>query len=134
MQLPALALILAAVFVWAVMSGRARVISAPIFFVAIGLLLAEGVKLLHLAPDPHLVKLLAEVTLVWVLFADASRVQICTLRQDAGALSAAAGHRAAAHRRTGHVAGDRPARTSVPGTRCCWAPRSLRPTRRSGPP
>jgi NhaP-type Na+/H+ or K+/H+ antiporter len=83
MQLPALALILAAVFVWAVVSGRARVISAPIFFVAVGLLLAEGVKLLHLASDPHLVKLLAEVTLVWVLFADASRVQIATLRHDA---------------------------------------------------
>ena len=83
MQLPALALILAAVFAWAVVSGRARVISAPIFFVAVGLLLAEGVKLLHLASDPHLVKLLAEVTLVWVLFADASRVQIATLRQDA---------------------------------------------------
>jgi sodium/hydrogen antiporter len=83
MQLPALALILAAVFAWAVVSGRARVISAPIFFVAVGLLLAEGVKLLHLASDPHLVKLLAEVTLVWVLFADASRVQIATLRHDA---------------------------------------------------
>ena len=27
---------------------------------------------------------MAEVTLVWVLFADASRVQISTLRQDAG--------------------------------------------------
>jgi NhaP-type Na+/H+ or K+/H+ antiporter len=83
MQLPALGLILAAVFAWAVVSGRARVISAPIFFVAVGLLLAEGVKLLHLAPDPHLTKLLAEVTLVWVLFADASRVQISTLRHDA---------------------------------------------------
>ena len=56
-------------------------------------------KLLHLAPDPHLTKLLAEVTLVWVLFADASRVQIGTLRHDAARYLRVAGHRAAAHRR-----------------------------------
>ncbi len=84
MYLPALALILAAVFVWALVSNRARSISAPIYFVAVGLLLAEGVKLLRIAPDPHVVKLMAEVTLVWVLFADASRVRVSTLRRDAG--------------------------------------------------
>ena len=76
MYLPALALILGAVFVWALVSSRARSISAPIYFVVVGLLLAEGVELLHLAPDPHLTKLMAEVTLVWVLFADASRVRV----------------------------------------------------------
>ncbi|HEY5979161.1 MAG TPA: cation:proton antiporter [Microlunatus sp.] len=84
MYLPALALILGAVFVWALVSGRTRSISAPIYFVAVGLLLAEGVKLLQIAPDPHVTKLMAEVTLVWVLFADASRVRFSTLRDDAG--------------------------------------------------
>jgi NhaP-type Na+/H+ or K+/H+ antiporter len=83
MYLPALALVLGAVFVWALLSNRARSVSAPIYFVAIGLLLAEGVDLLELAPDPHLTKAMAEVTLVWVLFADASRVRIATLRRDA---------------------------------------------------
>lgn len=84
MPLIALALILASLIIWALISGRAQVISAPIFFVLVGLVLAEGVQLLAIAPDPHLVKLVAEVTLVWVLFADASRVRISTLRRDAG--------------------------------------------------
>jgi NhaP-type Na+/H+ or K+/H+ antiporter len=84
MYLPALALILGAVFVWALFSSRARSISAPIYFVVVGLLLAEGVDLLQMAPDPHLTKVMAEVTLVWVLFADASRVRVSTLRRDAG--------------------------------------------------
>ena len=84
MYLPALALVLGAVFVWALVSNRARSISAPIYFVVVGLLLAEGVELLQLAPDPHLTKVMAEVTLVWVLFADASRVRVSSLRRDAG--------------------------------------------------
>ena len=50
MYLPALALVLGAVFVWALVSNRARAISAPIYFVVVGVLLAEGVELLHLAP------------------------------------------------------------------------------------
>ncbi len=83
MELLALTLILAAVFVWALISARATAITAPIFFVVIGLVLAEGVRVLHVAPDPHATKLLAEVTLVWVLFADASRVRASTLRHDA---------------------------------------------------
>ena len=82
MNLSAVALTLGAVFCWALVSARARAISAPIFFVAVGLVLAEGVRLLHVSPDPHAVKILAEVTLVWVLFADASRVRPATLRRD----------------------------------------------------
>jgi NhaP-type Na+/H+ or K+/H+ antiporter len=82
-QLGGLALVLTALVGWALVSDRARVISAPIFFVAVGLLLAEGVDLLHFTLDPHLVKLVAELTLVWVLFADASRVHTSTLRHDA---------------------------------------------------
>ena len=84
MYLPALALVLVAVFVWALVSNRARSLSAPIYFVMVGLLLAEGVELLQLAPDPHITKVMAEVTLVWVLFADASRVRVSSLRRDAG--------------------------------------------------
>ena len=83
MDLTALALTLGAVFVWAVVSHRVASISAPIYFVAVGLALAEGAEILRIVPDPHVVKLLAEVTLVWVLFADASRVRASTLRHDA---------------------------------------------------
>src|SRR5215213_7662973 len=79
-------LVLLVVFVWGLLSarlGRAD-LSAPILFVGVGALLSEG---LHLA-EPEAVreatKLLAEVTLVWVLFADASRVRLREVRADLG--------------------------------------------------
>ena len=82
MDIAALSLVLAAIFAWGVISARAAVISTPIFFVAIGLLMAEGLRLIDLQPDPHTTKIIAEVTLVWVLFADASRVRFSDLRED----------------------------------------------------
>jgi sodium/hydrogen antiporter len=82
MDIAALSLVLAAIFAWGVISARAAVISTPIFFVAIGLLMAEGLRLIDLQPDPHTTKIIAEVTLVWVLFADASRVGFSDLRED----------------------------------------------------
>jgi NhaP-type Na+/H+ or K+/H+ antiporter len=84
MDIAALSLVLAAIFAWGVISARAAAISTPIFFVAIGLLMAEGLRLVDLAPDPHSTKIIAEVTLVWVLFADASRVRFSDLREDFG--------------------------------------------------
>ena len=82
MDVAALSLVLAAIFVWGVISARATAISTPIFFVAIGLLLEEGLKLVHIGADPHATKVIAEVTLVWVLFADACRVRLSDLRDD----------------------------------------------------
>ena len=76
MELGALGLILAAIFVWGTFSARAEAISTPIFFVAIGVAMATSQKLIGLELDPHLIKVIAEVTLVWVLFADASRVGV----------------------------------------------------------
>jgi NhaP-type Na+/H+ or K+/H+ antiporter len=84
MDIAALSLVLAAIFAWGIISARAAVISTPIFFVAIGLILAEGLRLTDLQPDPHSTKIIAEVTLVWVLFADASRVRFSDLREDFG--------------------------------------------------
>ena len=77
------ALVLGCVFLWAVLSTRAEraYLSAPIVFVAVGWLLAEGLDVLH--PGHEAVKVVAETTLVWVLFADASKVQISKLRSDA---------------------------------------------------
>ena len=82
MNVAAASLILAAIFLWGVISARVAAISTPIFFVATGLALAEGLRLVHVEADPHSTKLIAEVTLVWVLFADASRVRFSALRAD----------------------------------------------------
>jgi len=84
MELGALCLTLVAIVLWAGISTRAAVISTPIFFVAVGLVLAEGLHLFDLETDSHQVKIIAEVTLVWVLFADASRIRISDLRADLG--------------------------------------------------
>ena len=84
MELGALCLILAAIFVWGTFSARAAAISTPIFFVATGVVMSQGLEPLQLELDPHLIKVVAEVTLVWVLFADASRVRIADLRADRG--------------------------------------------------
>jgi sodium/hydrogen antiporter len=83
-DIAALSLVLAAIFAWGIIAARAAAISTPIFFVAMGLVMAEGLKLVDLGPDPHSTKIIAEVTLVWVLFADASRVRFAELREDLG--------------------------------------------------
>ncbi|BEL08865.1 cation:proton antiporter [Actinoplanes sichuanensis] len=76
---------LLAVFAWGLWSarlGRAD-LTAPILFVTAGLLLSTGP-----VPDPEAtreaVRMLAEITLVWVLFADAARVGLPEFRADAG--------------------------------------------------
>src|SRR4029453_43007 len=84
MELAALCLTLMAIVLWAGISTRAAGISTPIFFVAVGLVLAEGFHLFDVETDSHQVKIIAEVTLVWVLFADASRIRISDLRADLG--------------------------------------------------
>jgi NhaP-type Na+/H+ or K+/H+ antiporter len=86
MDAAAVALVALVVFAWGLFSarlGRAD-LSAPIVFVAVGLLLSEGLHVIELDVPQEFVKLLAEVTLVWVLFADASRVRLRELRGDLG--------------------------------------------------
>jgi NhaP-type Na+/H+ or K+/H+ antiporter len=63
--------------------GRAD-LSAPIVFVASGLLLSEGLHVIEADVSHEVIKVLAEVTLVWVLFADASRARLRDLRGDLG--------------------------------------------------
>ena len=77
-------IILATVFLWSVFSaalGRAG-ISSAIVFVAAGFALTEIFDLLHVPVEPELVKVVAEVTLVWMLFADASSVRMREFRRD----------------------------------------------------
>jgi sodium/hydrogen antiporter len=83
-ELAVLSLILGSIVLWAAVSTRAAVISTPIFFVAVGVLVAGGLRLAHLDLDAHQIRIVAEVTLVWVLFADACRVRISDLRADLG--------------------------------------------------
>jgi sodium/hydrogen antiporter len=79
-----LAVVVATVFFWSVFSARLERIgiSAPILFVAAGFACTEIFDVLHFDVEPELVKVLAEVTLVWVLFGDASAVRLGEFRRD----------------------------------------------------
>src|SRR5207237_275143 len=82
-----LAIVSALVFTWAALSARLERfdVTAPIAFVLAGLLLTHGpLAPLGFAPSRELVKALAEITLVLVLFSDASRVRLRDLRADLG--------------------------------------------------
>ena len=91
MEVLSLTAVLATIFGWCVLASRLQRagLTAPIVFITAGFVFAEGLDILDLAVEPHLVKVIAEVTLVWVLFADASLVSpaavparsaACTLR------------------------------------------------------
>ena len=86
MEAFAVAVVLTTIVAWCVLAGRLQPggLTAPIVFVAAGWLFAEGFHLFELDVEPELVRLVAEVTLVWVLFADASRVQLQQFRRDLG--------------------------------------------------
>jgi sodium/hydrogen antiporter len=82
-----LAIVAGIVFLWGTLSARLERydVTAPIIFVVAGLLLTHGpFAPLGFAPSHELVKALAEITLVLVLFSDASRVRLRDLRADAG--------------------------------------------------
>jgi sodium/hydrogen antiporter len=82
-----LAIVAAVIFAWGTLSARLERfdVTAPVVFVLAGLLLTHGpIAPLGFAPSPELVKALAEVTLVLVLFSDASRVSLRDLRGDMG--------------------------------------------------
>jgi len=78
--------VLATIFVWCVLANRLQRagLTAPIVFVTAGFVYAEVLNILDLELETHLVKLIAEVTLVWVLFADASLVSPRQFRRDLG--------------------------------------------------
>src|SRR3954463_8446729 len=77
-------LVLAGVFAWGAVSARLERsdLTAPIVFVGFGVLL-HAVSPLSSAVELETVKAITEVTLVWVLFSDASRVDPAELRADA---------------------------------------------------
>jgi NhaP-type Na+/H+ or K+/H+ antiporter len=82
----AVAVVSLVVFVWGIFSariGRAD-LSAPIVFVVVGVLLSDRMHIIEQDISQEAIKVLAEVTLVWVLFADAARVGFRELRADLG--------------------------------------------------
>jgi NhaP-type Na+/H+ or K+/H+ antiporter len=87
MSVSDLAIVAALIFIWATLSARLERfdVTAPITFILAGLLLTHGpLAFLGNAPSNELIKGLAEVTLVLVLFSDASRVGLRDLRTDMG--------------------------------------------------
>jgi NhaP-type Na+/H+ or K+/H+ antiporter len=87
MTAAAFALVAAALFVWGTLSARLERadLTAPIVFVGFGVLLSH-VAPLHADVETEIVKLVTEVTLVWVLFSDAARVGMREMRADARVL------------------------------------------------
>jgi NhaP-type Na+/H+ or K+/H+ antiporter len=80
-----LVVVTAAVFAWGALSARLERsdLTAPIVFVAVGVLLAATTSI-EGQPRAETFRVLTEVTLVWVLFSDAARVGLRDLRSDAG--------------------------------------------------
>jgi NhaP-type Na+/H+ or K+/H+ antiporter len=80
----ALATIAAVLLAFAAASGRLQrsYVTAAMFFVTAGLLAGPLLGLLDLSVGGEPVKLLAEVTLTLVLFADASRISLSALRNE----------------------------------------------------
>ena len=78
------AVIAAAVFAWGAVSARLQRadLTAPIVFVAVGAILSTATPFDN-ALERETVQLITEVTLVWVLFSDASRVRPAELRAEA---------------------------------------------------
>ena len=85
MDVTAVAVVAGTVFVWGVVSARLERadLTAPIVFVAVGAVLA-GLGMVDAPSAPEVLRPLVEVTLVWVLFSDASRIRVSDLRHDLG--------------------------------------------------
>ncbi|MFE1768510.1 cation:proton antiporter [Streptomyces angustmyceticus] len=79
-------LVLLLLFLWCLCARRMErfELTAPAAFVLLGLLLGEGTGVLDLALPHETVKVLAEITLVWVLFTDAARLSFRALRPELG--------------------------------------------------
>jgi NhaP-type Na+/H+ or K+/H+ antiporter len=83
MDMTALLITAAVIFLWGVVSGRLQhaALTAPIVFVAVGGLFA-ATGLVDAPSAPEKLKPLVEITLVWVLFSDAAGVPFRDVRRD----------------------------------------------------
>jgi NhaP-type Na+/H+ or K+/H+ antiporter len=90
LNVQAVAVISGALVLWAVVSSRLERfnISAPIAFVAMGLIATNGPwALTHVSLQSGSIRAIAEATLAVVLFADASRINVRALRGDVSVTS-----------------------------------------------
>ena len=80
-----LALVAGAIFLWSVVSSRLEQadLTAPIVFVAVGVLIAN-IATWDGTIETETVTFVTEVTLSWVLFSDAAKVDLADLRSQAG--------------------------------------------------
>jgi NhaP-type Na+/H+ or K+/H+ antiporter len=80
----AVAVVTATVFLWGLLAARLQRadLTAPIVFISVGALISATFGV----PDveAHDIKVLTEITLVWVLFSNASRVRFQDFRDDVG--------------------------------------------------
>jgi sodium/hydrogen antiporter len=85
MDMAAVLIVMATVFLWGVVSARLTRadLTAPIVFVAAGGALATA-GLIDAPSAPETLTPLVEITLVWVLFSDAARVPVQQVRHDLG--------------------------------------------------
>ena len=85
LELYQIAIILVGVIVYAVLSRRleASVFTLPMVFTLFGWLIGQGgIELVPMAAEHEVIQLFAEITLVLVLFSDASRVKLRELMQN----------------------------------------------------
>jgi len=85
MDLISIALITAGLLLFSLVSGRLQgsVITAPLVFVVFGFLIGTGgIEIAPIAADHSAIHLIAEITLILVLFTDAARIDLKGLRQD----------------------------------------------------
>jgi NhaP-type Na+/H+ or K+/H+ antiporter len=85
MEPTAVALLALALFAWSLVSGRLEgtVLTAPMLFVAYGFFIGDGgLGLVEVEITHGLLHLIAELTLILVLFADAARIELSAVRQD----------------------------------------------------
>ena len=85
LELYQIAIILVGVIVYAVLSRRleASILSLPMVFTLFGWLIGQGgIELVPMAAEHEVIQLFAEITLVLVLFSDASRVMLRELMQN----------------------------------------------------
>jgi len=85
MDLVSIALISGGLLAFALVSGRLQgtMITPPLMFIVFGFLIGPGVfGMSHLQPDHGIIHLIAELTLILVLFTDAARIDLKQLRRD----------------------------------------------------
>ena len=85
MGLSSLAIITAAFLLYSLISGRLQgtVITAPVVFIVFGFAIGSGgLNLAHVDLDHGAIHLIAELTLILVLFTDAARIDLNSVRRD----------------------------------------------------